>query len=191
MPAGGSVIFLHGASSSGKSTIARALQASIDRPFLHYSIDHLRDAGVWPWDRLSRGDFAWPEFRDQFFAGYHRSLAGFVTAGNDVIVEHILDTKGWLTQLQALLSDRDVFFVGVRCDLDELKRREARRNNRPAGSAEADYHTVHSGLQYDFEVDTSNSDNVIPLVEMLIAAWRNRSHPGVFHRLHSAPDLRS
>jgi chloramphenicol 3-O phosphotransferase len=37
----GKIIFLHGASSSGKSTIAKLLQNTIDEPFWHVSIDHL------------------------------------------------------------------------------------------------------------------------------------------------------
>ncbi len=40
------IIFLHGASSSGKSTIAKELQSRIEVPFWHISIDHLRDSGV-------------------------------------------------------------------------------------------------------------------------------------------------
>ena len=47
------IIFLHGASSSGKSTIAKALQACIEKPFWHISIDHLRDAGVLPTERMA------------------------------------------------------------------------------------------------------------------------------------------
>lgn len=42
------IIFFHGASSRGKSTLARELQAKIEKPFWHISIDHLRDAGVLP-----------------------------------------------------------------------------------------------------------------------------------------------
>jgi len=60
---GGKIIFLHGASSSGKSTIARALQARIDEPFWHISIDHLRDAGILPSARITSGEFKWPEMR--------------------------------------------------------------------------------------------------------------------------------
>jgi len=37
--AAGTVIFLNGASSSGKGTLARALQASLDRMFLHVEMD--------------------------------------------------------------------------------------------------------------------------------------------------------
>ncbi len=176
----GKVIFLHGASSSGKSTIARRLQAAVERPFLHYSIDHLRDAGVWPWDRFRRGDFAWPDVRAQYFDGFHRSVAGFVEAGNNVILEHILDTEGWLEQLRALLVGRDVFFVGVHCDLNELRRRERSRGERMAGSAEADFHSIHRDLHYDLALHTGGADPDA-LVAQLLAAWRARRGPGAFH----------
>jgi chloramphenicol 3-O phosphotransferase len=35
----GTIIFLNGASSSGKGTLARALQATLDRMFLHLEMD--------------------------------------------------------------------------------------------------------------------------------------------------------
>jgi chloramphenicol 3-O-phosphotransferase len=72
-----SIIFLHGTSSSGKSTLARALQARLDAPFWHYSIDHLRDSGVLPSARIKAGDFQWRDMRAAFFDGFHRSVAAF------------------------------------------------------------------------------------------------------------------
>jgi hypothetical protein len=42
------IIFIHGASSSGKSTLARAIQTQISEPFWHVSIDHIRDSGMLP-----------------------------------------------------------------------------------------------------------------------------------------------
>ena len=77
------IIFLHGASSSGKSTIARLLQARIERPFWHVSIDHLRDAGVLPLARFRSGEFAWADARKPFFDGFHASLAAYADAGNN------------------------------------------------------------------------------------------------------------
>ncbi|GGR32123.1 hypothetical protein GCM10008957_48430 [Deinococcus ruber] len=35
----GRIILLNGASSAGKSTLCRAIQAQIDEPFLQYSLD--------------------------------------------------------------------------------------------------------------------------------------------------------
>jgi chloramphenicol 3-O phosphotransferase len=182
----GRVIFLHGASSSGKSTLARALQKRIEMPFLHYSIDHLRDSGVLPLARVKAGDFAWAAMRAPFFSGFHRSVAGFVTAGNNVILEHIIDTEGWLGELAGLLAGCDVFMVGVHCPLDELQRREAARGDRPRGSAEADYNSIHKGMRYDCEL--SSLDDVEDNVERLLAAWRMRSPPGAFAAMAEAAE---
>jgi chloramphenicol 3-O phosphotransferase len=164
-----SVIFLHGASSSGKSTLARALQAKLPVPFWHYSIDHLRDSGVLPSARIKDGDFQWRDMRAAFFDGFHRSVAAFADAGNNIILEHILDTPGWREQLARLLAPHDVLFVGLHVSVDELNRREQARGDRPAGSAEADYHSIHRGLTYDFELDTRN--DVEANIRQVLAAW--------------------
>ncbi|WP_425352245.1 phosphotransferase-like protein [Agrobacterium bohemicum] len=90
------VIFLHGASSSGKSTVARALQRRIEKPFWHISIDHLRDAGVLPTERFKRGDFRWADSRMAFFSGFHGSLKAYADAGNDLILDIFsIPRGGW------------------------------------------------------------------------------------------------
>lgn len=143
------VIFLHGASSSGKSTLAAAIRTAAPRPFLHLSIDHFRDSGAW--DPSAYPD--WPAARPAFFSGFHRGAAGFADAGNSVILEHILDTPGWHQELQQLLRAHSVLFIGLRTPLDVLKAREAARGNRPWGSAARDAAHIHEGLSYDLELD--------------------------------------
>ena len=177
----GRIIFLHGASSSGKSTLARLLQARIDAPFWHISIDHLRDVGVLPTDRFKSGEFDWKLARAPFFDGFHRSLAAYAAAGNNLVLEHILDTEGWLEALVRLLAPFDVFFVGVHCPLPLLIEREAARGDRPMGSAERDFHTIHRGMRYDFEVhmDRDAEDNA----RRVIDAWKHRTAPSVFSAL--------
>ena len=177
------IIFVHGASSSGKSTIARGLQARLPLPFWHISIDHLRDAGVLPTARFKSREFDWKAARQPFFDGFHRSLAAYAGAGNNLVVEHILDTPGWLDDLVALLAPFDVFFVGVHCALPELIRREAARGDRPPGSAEQDFRTIHRGLEYDFEVDSELAAD--ENVERVIAAWTARRSPSVFAQLRA------
>lgn len=177
--AGASIIFIHGASSSGKSALARGVQAAIDRPFWSISIDHLRDAGVLPSARIKSGEFKWRgDMRRQFFDGFHRSLAAYAEAGNNLILEHILDTSGWHKDLMRLLAPFDVFFVGVHCSVEELRRREAARGDREAGSAERDFHTIHQGLSYDFEVQSEAG--VESNVAAVIAAWKTRIAPSAF-----------
>ena len=179
--ASGKIIFLHGASSSGKSTIARLLQATIDEPFWHISIDHLRDAGVLPMDRIARGAFQWKDLRDAFFEGYHRSLPVYAAAGNNLIIEHIIDTQEWMSLLVELLSPFDIFFVGVHCPLEELERRERARSDRAIGDAKRDFETIHRHARYDFEVDATPppADNVAAI----IAAWKQRRAPSAFERM--------
>jgi chloramphenicol 3-O phosphotransferase len=164
-----SVIFLHGASSSGKSTLARALQAKLPVPFWHYSIDHLRDSGVLPSARIKAGDFHWRDMRAAFFGGFHNSVAAFADAGNNIIVEHIIDTPGWREELARLLAPHDVLFVGLHVSVDELNRREKMRGDRPQGSAEADHHSIHLGLSYDLELNTEN--DLDANVRQVLAAW--------------------
>jgi chloramphenicol 3-O phosphotransferase len=164
------IIFLHGASSSGKSTIARELQARIERPFWHISIDHLRDSGVLPLTRFRSGEFVWTDARKAFFDGFHASLAAYADAGNNLILEHILDTPGWLESLSNSFSRHDVFFVAVHCPLELLIERESARGDRPMGSAKHDYETIHLGKTYDLEL--TSTDGVDANVEKVLKAWR-------------------
>lgn len=177
----GKIIFLHGASSSGKSTLARGVQARIGEPFWHISIDHLRDAGVLPSARFESGEFDWKAARGPFFAGFHHSLAAYAAAGNNLVLEHILDSEGWLDDLVLLFAPFDVFFVGVYCPLPLLVERERARGDRPLGSAERDFRTIHLGKTYDFEVhaEWDEAENV----GAILAAWQNRPANSVFRRL--------
>ncbi|MBO9133575.1 AAA family ATPase [Rhizobium sp. B230/85] len=178
------VIFLHGASSSGKSTIAKALQKRIEQPFWHVSIDHLRDAGVLPTERFKNGDFRWGDARTAFFNGFHGSLRAYADAGNNLILEHILDTEGWLETLVDLLAEHDVVFAAVHSPLATLIEREAARGDRPVGSAKKDFETIHAGKTYDIELQCD--DGVDRNVEKLLDAWRTESRSSNFAKLKSA-----
>lgn len=177
----GRVILLNGASSSGKSTLARAVQARIDEPFWHVSIDHLRDAGVLPLDRIRNGEFPWAGLREAFFEGFHRSLPAYAEAGNSLIVEHIVETRAWLRRLLVLLAGIDVFFVGVHCDLAELERRERARADRPLGDARRDFETIHDHAFYDLELDARQPPDANAY--RMIEAWRGRRPPLAFQAL--------
>ena len=175
------IIFLHGASSSGKSTIARPLQEALDTPFLYFSIDHFREAGMLPLAGIRSGKFQWSAMRKSFFDGFHRSLAAFASSGNDLIVEHIVETREWMFSLLTLLAPFDVFFVAVDCPLPELERREAARGDRPTGDARRDFMSIDLNAIYDLELNRTAApeDNV----RTLIAAWRGRMRPSAFESM--------
>lgn len=177
----GKIIFLHGASSSGKSTLAKALQSQIEEPFWHISIDHLRDSGVLPMARYNSKEFDWRKDRNQFFDGYHRSLAAYVSAGNNLIIEHIIDEDIWFKQLMELFDPFDVFFVALYCEVEVLKRREQVRNDRAIGSAAQDAHTIHQEKTYDLELQSSSL--LEGNVSELLRAWRHRGPHSAFDKM--------
>jgi chloramphenicol 3-O phosphotransferase len=177
----GKLIIVNGPSSAGKSTLANAFHDLLDEPFLRISIDHLREGNVLPLRRIRSGEFAWERMRPAFFDGFHRCLPAFASAGNNLLVEHIIETVRWMSDLVDLLASFDVFFVGLHCQLPELERRERARGDRRIGEARTDFETVHRHAVYDFELDSTN-----PLgqnVETLLSAWRARSRPSAFDKM--------
>ncbi|QDC11679.1 chloramphenicol phosphotransferase [Oceanicola sp. D3] len=168
----GRVILIHGASSAGKSTLARAVREALPAPFVHLTVDQLIDSGALP------GGADWREVRARVFDGWHRAVAAMGAAGVDVVWDHIIETPEWHEALRDLLAARDVFFVGLHCDLAELARREAARGNRAPGDAARDAATVHVGKRYDLEL--RSEDGVAVNVARVVEAWRGRRGASAF-----------
>jgi len=172
----GRIIFLNGASSSGKSTLAAALQDALDEPFLHVSSDQLVSAGVLPRRRDDGGPSDWwHEMRPRFFAGFHRCLPALAQAGNDLIVEHVIEFPAWRRDLSALLTGLDVYLIGVHCDLEEIDRREQERGDRKIGEGRTHVtvDAIHTFGPYDLEVNTT-AGITTELVTSTLQAWRRR-----------------
>jgi chloramphenicol 3-O phosphotransferase len=149
----GNVIFLNGVSSSGKTVIAIELQRMLEQPYLHFSVDGFLD--MLPSKYLSgEGMEDLPGVISRVVTGMHRCIAASASAGNNIIVDHVLQIRQWLQECVELLYGFPVLFVGVRCPLEELERREARRD-REKGLARYQFDLVHSHGIYDVEVDTS------------------------------------
>ncbi|MBW8759540.1 MAG: hypothetical protein JF586_18230 [Burkholderiales bacterium] len=178
----GRIILLNGASSAGKSTLARALQSQLPEPFWHWSIDHLLAAGVLPRERIAAGEFDWKAMRRPFLDGFLRTIPALAAAGNDLIVEHIVETADWMRSLVELLAPFDVFYVGVRCPLPELVRRELERGDRRVGSAREDDACTHGFGAYDVEVDSTRAAPD-ELAADVLGAWHARRAPGAFARM--------
>lgn len=177
----GKIIILNGPSSSGKTALALALQKQLDLPFTRFSFDLFLDHNAFPMEQIRNGTFSWDSMRPSVFRGIHQCLPALATAGNNIIFDHIIETKLWLHHLISLISELDVFFVGLHCSLEELERREVQRGDRRKGEARLDYGTVHSITSYDLELDSENplEDNVA----LLIQVWRKRKHPSALDKM--------
>ena len=177
----GKIILINGASSAGKSTLARSLQQKLHEPFLHLSFDQLRESNALPMARIRNGELNWALMRPAVFDGFHRCLPAFAKAGNNLIVDHIIEQEQWMADLVQLLAPFDVFFVGVHCPLPELERRERHRGDRRVGDARADFHAVHRFTEYDLDIDATQP--IEGNVARLITAWQSRSRPTAFERM--------
>jgi len=156
----GLVIFLNGTSSSGKTTIAKALQDKLEEPFMYVSVDDFFH--MYPEKYLN------PTNQDEVIilshliptvvSGLHKCVASLAQSGNNVLVDHVLQENGWLKECVENWKDLDVLFVGVRCPLRIAEQREKERGDRNIGTAQYQFERVHSHGLYDLEVDTSVLD---------------------------------
>lgn len=169
----GSIILLNGCSSAGKTTLAQAIQEASPQPVQCIALDHFRDGmpgkyrgmnsapgepGARGLNVVPRGARTELQFGDVGFAvlrGMRRAIAAFAASGVDVVVDDLLLEHAFLLDYLDAFAGLDVVFVGVRCDLDTVNRRESSRPGRFPGTAAAHYLRVHQDCEYDVEVDTA------------------------------------
>lgn len=183
----GNIIFLNGTSASGKSEIARSLQEHLDQPYIYFSVDHWLH--MLPDKLLANADEELPYAHGQVLAeifprtmtAIHRSMATFMDSGVNLIIDHVLQRRDWLEECVSLLDGSRVFFVGVHCDPQELRRKESDRKI-PAGLGQSQIKSVHSHQIYDLEVDTCESGPG-EIAEQIIQAQIDPRLPTAFQKL--------
>lgn len=166
-----SLILLNGSSSSGKTSISRALQDLLPAGYLAFSVDdvfgwlpmrwHNSDVGF-RFDPQPNGELpivSGPEALTVMRA-WRRMVRAGLDAGVRAIVDDVFTDPGQRGDWADVLRGHDVFLVGVRCDLQELQRRERSRGDRGEGQALWQHQRVHAQGSYDFEVDTTSSSSV-------------------------------
>ena len=168
----GRILLLNGTSSSGKTTLVRALQAALPELWLEMGIDRFayalpgRVSGepTWPLlfpyvreDERSDGPFhiETTALGNRFITGLHATAAALAEAGLNVIVDHVVLERDWVDEMARDWAGFDVLRVGVRCPLEIVLERERERKDRTLGQAEAQFDVVHRWMTYDVEVDTS------------------------------------
>lgn len=173
------IIFLNGTSSSGKTSIAKALQVKLPVLYMHVSgLDFLTFYD----DRIWEDEQAYYRIRECTFSGMHASVAALARAGNPVILDHILHIHGWLEELVELCDGLDVYFVGVRCPTEVAEERENQRSDRQTGTARGQSYQTHRHGLYDLEVDTSVL-SVDECVDEIIEGLKEKPEVSAFEKL--------
>lgn len=169
MPTPTRVIVLNGGSSSGKSGIARCLQALLlPAPWLTLGCDTLvdalpaairaSDAGI---DVGPDGGVSVGEAFKALDEAWAQGIAAMAHAGARVVVDEVFlggpaSQERWRKALRGL----EVLWVGVRCEASVAAGRETARGDRATGMAESQAELVHRGVVYDLEVDTARAESL-------------------------------
>ena len=189
----GSVIVLSGPSSSGKTTLATALQrrfAADGECWFVYAMDDFF-AKV-PFDWVTAGkhvgvhadegvvlEHVDGEFRMRMgpigravLVAWRGAVGSAARAGLNVIADEVTLTEDEWQGWQAELDGLDTHWVRVQIALDVLEARETDRGNRMSGHARAQYEDSYRYSTYDAEVDTGTLDPEAAAAAVL-AGWRS------------------
>lgn len=166
----GKVIFLNGVSSSGKSSLSKALVNKLQDHF-HYSIDDFDLVIERMEDRENQRLI--PVSTEYYF---HRTIRMFSDSGINLVVDQILHNDETLQDCLTALKGYPVFFVGVHCVQDELKRREKERGDRTLGLSKVQLKYVHQQNEpYDMEVNTS-MDSLETCADQIVKKYLDSSN---------------
>jgi chloramphenicol 3-O phosphotransferase len=157
----GTIIVLNGTSSSGKTSILKALQDQLQEPYLDMGIDRF----IWMMPRRYLDRPLWDDVLGKaaqagssgmiLFSGMHHAIAAAARRGNNIIADHVLVERAWVDECAQLFAEMKAYLIGLHCPLEVLEQREADRKDRTLGQARAQFRVIHQFTCYDLEVDTS------------------------------------
>jgi len=145
-------IVLHGPTSAGKTSLAKALQDSASVPAFHVALDAFVTMS-------RRRDMHSAEEQEQ---AYHihcdnlrSTLARLADTPFEIIVDFVLRVEAELRDTLRVLARRPMYLIGVRAPLAVLEERERRREDRGAGMAREQIGHPAFDRDYDLVIDTS------------------------------------
>lgn len=145
-------IVLHGPTSAGKSSLAKALQDNAPVPAFHVALDAFVTMS-------RRRDMRTPQEQRQAYhlhcENLRTTLAGLVNTPFGIIVDLVLRDEPELQEIFRVLSHRPMYLVGVRAPLEVLEERERRRDDRAPGMAREQSANPAFDRDYDLVIDTS------------------------------------
>lgn len=144
------IILLNGSSSSGKSTIAKELQALIvNKRNERYEIVSIDD-----FLKMTTEDVIYEDDVFEISGTLCEKVLQVLTENQGVIIDHVITSERIFDQLNEMLNSYHLWLIHVTCPLEILQKREQERKDRCLGSAEASYTYLFPKKGYDLTVDT-------------------------------------
>ena len=159
------IIMINGASSTGKTSLIRALQNRLPDDWLTFGTDSLITAMPLRLDGHPEGLMIYADGRVTVGPAYkalevswRRGLAAMARAGVRLVLDEVMLSGGEEQRLwNEAFEDLNVLWVGVRCDPEVAAAREVARGDRVIGMSALQAGPVHAGVAYDLEIDTTHA----------------------------------
>ena len=151
----GIIILLNGVSSSGKTTLSKAIQDTMQEPYFLMGNDLFFE--MLP-DRFCQADWMEAEYQALHMMG--RTARLFSDAGKHVIIDAVLlsvQKNDPYAAIQNALAGCPVCLVHVVCPAEVLRRRERERKDRDIGQAEGQLSLLYPKDGYDLIIDTHSN----------------------------------
>lgn len=174
----GKIVFLTGTSSSGKTSLSRALQNMLPEPYYWLSLDTFTDE-IAP-EKFKK--FGWPEIYGQCCNLLYRTVKMYSDLGVNVIVDSV--TFSIARDYIELLRQYPILLVRVICNsIDELRRREMIRGDRDIGQAESQLDQFDTRIVYDITVDTFEK-SIAECAEIIAKMCSNTESYRAFQKMY-------
>ena len=161
----GHIVFLNGVTSSGKTSIAKAIQERDDTFFYIVSNDMFQN--MISVKRLRENYFKY--LGEAIIMMYHTAKM-FSDMGKNVLIDGMLiefkDIKPHYQQMLEILKDNPLDVVEVYCPLELCRERNILRGDRYENQSDEQNELMAKNIKYTFSVDTSiyNSDECAEMI---------------------------
>jgi len=201
------IIFMIGTPSSGKTSIAKALQKQLDQPYLYAPTDTfvnmLPSSYIELESQHKQGiyyvrDTSQAELRtyvklgpiaQKLTTGIIRAIAGLASADLNIICEGVIWEKAIIQEAACGWKDFRVFFIHINPSLELIEQRESQRKDwfgggeRVKGHVRGAYETIQTfGNIYDLVIDTTDM-TAAQGAEKIIAFMQANLKPVAFKKL--------
>ena len=146
------LVLLNGPSSAGKSSIAKALRKKLCESGIDAFIISLDD-----YLQMSVKQPIWEDDVFEVMPLMCRDIASALSEGKTLIVDHVITSQRIFRALALAAAGFTVKTVLVTCSPEILRKREAARGDRCAGTAEMSRQYLYPKTGYDLDIDSTET----------------------------------